>query len=45
MARIYANKCEEGKNFYTVPKKIQEEVRALIEADGYTIHEDGTVTR
>ena len=44
MARIYANKCElEGKNFNTVPKKIANDVRALIEADGYVILEDGTV--
>lgn len=43
MARIYANKCEEGKNFNTVPKKIANDVRAIIEADGYIILEDGSV--
>lgn len=45
MARIYANKCEEGKNFNTVPKKIQNDVRAIIEADGYVILEDGSVVK
>lgn len=45
MARIYANKCEEGKNFNTVPKKIADDVRALIEADGYIIEADGTVVK
>lgn len=46
MARIYANACEkQGKNFNTVPKKIQEDVRAIIEADGYVILDDGTVVK
>lgn len=46
MPRIYANKCEfENKNFNTVPKKIQADVRAIIEADGYVINDDGTVTK
>lgn len=45
MARIYATSCEkDGKNFFTVPKRIQSQVRAIIEADGYHINEDGTVT-
>ena len=44
MARIYATSCEkDGKNFFTVPKKLQNQVRAIIEADGYSIEEDGTV--
>lgn len=44
MARIYANSCEKGlKNFNDVPKRIQPDVRAIIEADGYIIKEDGTV--
>lgn len=44
MARIYATSCErDGKNFNKVPKKLQAEVRAIIEADGYMILEDGTV--
>jgi len=41
--KLYAKKCEEGRNFYTVPKKNQPNVRAIIEADGYVINEDGTV--
>ena len=45
MARIYATSCEkDGKNFNTVPKRIQAQVRAIIEADGSVINEDGTVT-
>lgn len=46
MARIYANLCEAGeRNFLKVPKKLQDDVRALIEADGYIINKDGTVTK
>ena len=46
MARIYATSCEkDGKNFYTVPKRLQAQVRDLIEADGYIIEEDGTVVK
>lgn len=45
-ARIYATACEErGKNFKTVPKSIQDATRAIIEADGYVINRDGTVTK
>lgn len=44
MAKIYAKSCElDGKNFNTVPKRLQDEVRAIIEADGYVILDDGTV--
>ena len=44
MARIYATSCEKDcKNFYKVPKKLQPEVRQIIEEDGYIIEEDGTV--
>lgn len=46
MAKIYAKSCElDGKNFNTVPKRIQEQVREIIEADGYVINADGTVTK
>ena len=46
MARIYATACEkDGKNFNTVPAKLQSQVRALIEADGYEILQDGTVVK
>lgn len=46
MAKIYARSCErDGKNFYTVPEKLQDDVRAIIEADGYEILEDGTVVK
>lgn len=44
MARVYATSCEkDGKNFFTVPKKLQDKVRAIIEADGYEIDEEGNV--
>ena len=44
MARIYATSCErDGKNFFTVPSRLQPQVRAIIEADGYMIDEDGMV--
>lgn len=46
MAKIYAKSCElDGKNFNTVPKRIQEQVREIIETDGYVINADGTVTK
>ena len=48
MARIYASACERDenpKNFNTVPVKIKEEVRAIIEADGYAINDDGSVVK
>ena len=44
MAKIYARSCEsDGKNFFTVPKRLQSQVREIIEADGYVINQDGTV--
>ena len=46
MARIYADLCEKGiRNFNTVPANLQPQVRMYIEADGYTINPDGTVTK
>lgn len=46
MAKIYARSCEvDGKNFNTVPKRIQAAVREIIEADGYVIEDDGSVVR
>ena len=46
MARIYATACEkQGKNFNTVPPRIKDQVRTIIEEDGYTINEDGSVTK
>ena len=39
MARIYATSCEKD----TVPKKLQIQVRTIIESDGFVIEEDGTV--
>lgn len=46
MAKIYATSCErDGKNFFDVPKKLQDKVREIIEADGYEILEDGTVVK
>ena len=48
MARVYASACEREenpKNFNTVPAKIKDEVRRIIESDGYTINDDGTVEK
>lgn len=46
MARVYANLCEKGvRNFNTVPENLRPAVRLLIEADGYVINPDGTVTK
>lgn len=46
MARIYATSCEkDGKNFNTVPKKLQPKVKDIIEADGFVILDDGTVVK
>lgn len=46
MAKVYASLCEKGaRNFFTVPANLQPQVRLIIEADGYVINEDGTVTK
>lgn len=46
ISKVYANLCENnGKNFKTVPKSKQAEVREIIEADGYVILDDGTVVK
>ena len=46
MPRIYADLCEKGiRNFNTVPANLQPQVRVIIEADGYIINPDGTVTK
>lgn len=46
ISRIYKRQCEkEGKNFNDVPDEKKEEVRFLIEQDGYQINDDGTVTK
>lgn len=46
IAKNYAKLCEKGRrNFFDVPQDMQDEVRAIIEADGYVINEDGTVTK
>lgn len=45
MAKIYAQSCMyDGKNFNTVPKRIQPQVRVIIVENGYQVNEDGTVT-
>ena len=44
MYKVYARSCEsDGKNFYTVPKSLQPNVKAQIDADGYVILDAGTV--
>lgn len=48
MARVYASACERKynpKNFNTVPERLQDEVRSIVEADGYIINEDGTLVK
>lgn len=48
MARVYASACEREynpKNFNTIPERLQDEVRSIIEADGYIINEDGTLVK
>ena len=48
MARVYASACKRAfnpKNFNTVPERLQNEVRSIIEADGYIINEDGTLAK
>lgn len=47
MARVYADLCEkDGKNFYSIKSKsMQDKVRVILEADGYIINDDGTVTK
>lgn len=46
MARVYANLCEKGvRNFFSVPENLRPAVRLIIEADGYIINDDGTVTK
>lgn len=44
MVKVYVSLCEKGvRNFNSVPKSLQPQVREQIEADGYMINEDGTV--
>lgn len=48
MARVYASACKRKnnpKNFNTVPAELSDEVRSIIENDGYVINEDGTVVK
>lgn len=47
VARLWADRLESGKidNFNRVPLKLKDEVQELLEADGYQINEDGTVTK
>lgn len=46
MVAKYVRKLEEGTmNINEVPKLWSEKVRKQIEADGYTINEDGTVVK
>ena len=46
MAKVYASSCEKGLKLFTqVPAKLQAEVRAIVEADGYEILDDGRVVK
>lgn len=45
LANIYASYCENNiKNFHDVPEAIQQVVNAVINADGFMVNEDGTVS-
>lgn len=44
-AKRLENPDEKYNNFNQVPAKLKDQVRAIIEADGYIINEDGTVTK
>lgn len=49
MAKLWAKRLENPNenfnNFNQVPKKLQAQVKSIIEADGYVINEDGTVSK
>ena len=46
ISRLWADKLEAGlRNFNEVPAKLKDEVRILIDEDGYKINPDGTVTK
>ena len=46
IAKIYATSCErDGKNFFSVPVRLQDKVKEIIENDGYEILKDGTVIK
>lgn len=46
MAVIYASLIIKGKKtFIEVPNKIKDEVRNELVAQGYTLNDDGTVTK
>lgn len=46
MAKLYARRCEQnGFNFYDIPSKWVEATKNIIEADGYKITADGSVTK
>lgn len=47
VARLWADRLESGKidNFNKVPSKLQDDVRTLLEEDGYEILDDGTVVK
>lgn len=49
MAKLWAkrleNPSETYNNFYQVPAKLRDQVRSLLEADGYSILDDGSVVK
>ena len=46
MAKVYEDLLIKGiKNFNQVPKSLQKQVKELLDADGYIINPDGTVTK
>lgn len=49
MAKLWAKRLENPNenfnNFNQVPKKLQAQVFAILDADGYEVLEDGTVVK
>ena len=49
MAKLWAKRLENPNenynNFNQVPKKLQDQVLAILTADGYEVLEDGTVVK
>ena len=49
MAKLWAKRLENPNenynNFNQVPKKLQDQVLAILEADGYEVLDDGTVVK
>ena len=47
VANLWAKRLEDGReaNFNNVPAKLKDEVRVILDEDGYTVNPDGTVVK